>query len=278
MKKLLMTGILGALVVAGCKKTTEQIFTAPDNIYFDFQPLDKDDPRVDSIAFSFALFPDLATDTVFLPVRIAGLRKSVDRKFKIAVVDTSSTAVAGLHYKALDAEYTMPADSGSTKVPIVLYSSDPALTTKTVRIKFRLVASADFGVTTHEYDSAKIIFSNRLEKPAWWDVWQGELGAYSRVKHELFIRTSGTLDLPLTNTNAQLTPKVLFHTRRFRNFLFDPINWVKDNAGDGYTVEAAGAGKYYFYAISNPEKKYLLELNPGDNRYYFKDENGNRIV
>lgn len=278
MKKLMMIALSGALLIAGCKKTVEQIYTSPDSVYFDFEGEDENDPRVDSISFSFALFPGLATDTVFLPVRITGSRTATARKFKLAAVDSVSTAVPGLHYKALDADYTMPADSGRTLVPIILYSTDPALTEKTVRVKFRLVSTTDFMVTTLAYDSAKIIFSNRLEKPIWWDPWQGEIGVYSRVKHELFIRASGTTELPPSTSDGTVIPKVLYHTRRFRAFLQDPFKWVADNPAEGYKIEQDANGTYYFFSVTNPDKKYELELNPADNRYYFKDENGNRIV
>lgn len=276
MNKILMIAFAGALLVTGCKKEVEQMFDSPASVYFDFVP-ERNEPRVDSVSFSFALFPGLATDTVFLPVRITGPRVNTDRKFKIAVVDSVTSAVADLHYKALLPEYTMPADSGRVLVPIVLFSADPLLTEKTVRMKLKLVPSADFGVTTLSYDSAKIIFSNRLEKPAWWDPWGSEMGTYSRVKHELFIRASGTTELPPSPADATLIPKVLYHTRRFRAFLADPIKWTAENPAEGYVVELVN-GKYYFFSVTNPEKKYELELNTADNRYYFKDENGNRIV
>ncbi|WP_173002932.1 DUF4843 domain-containing protein [Chitinophaga sp. SYP-B3965] len=277
MKKLFIFGLFGAVCLSACKKAIELTYQSPDNVYFDFTDPKDEKERPDSISYSFALFPDKSSDTILLPVRIAGMRKSVARKFKLTVIDSATTAVAGTHYKALEAEYTIPADSGAVKVPIIIYSTDAALTTKSVRMKFRLVASADFAVTTIGFDTAKVIFSNRLEQPTWWNTWAGELGAYSRVKHELFIRTAGTIDLPLTQ-NGEVIPKVLYHTRRFRSFLNDPIAWVAANPQEGYTVEAAGGGNYNFYSIANPAKKYLLELNPADNRYYFKDENGNRIV
>lgn len=277
MKKLLIIGLFGAVCLSACKKAIELTYQSPDNVYFDFTNPEDDEERIDSISYSFALFPERSFDTIMLPVRIAGLRKSVDRKFKLSVVDSSTTAIVGTHYKALDAEYIIPADSGTVKVPIIIYSTDPALQDKSVRMKFRLVASADFAVSTVEFDTAKIIFSNRLEQPIWWSTWAGEVGAYSRVKHELFIRTAGTIDLPAV-FNAETLPKTLFHTRRFRSFLNNPIDWVAGNPEEGYTVENIGSGKYNFYSIANPEKKYLLELNPADNRYYFRDENGNRIV
>lgn len=277
MKKLFIFGLFGAVCLSACKKAVELTYQSPDNVYFDFTDPKDDKKRPDSISYSFALFPEKSSDTILLPVRIAGLRKSVDRKFKLTVIDSATTAVAGTHYKALEADYTIPADSGSVKVPIIIYSTDPALTAKSVRMKFRLVASADFAVTTVAFDTAKVIFSNRLEQPTWWNTWASELGGYSRVKHELFIRTAGTLDLPPT-VNGEVIPKVLYHTRRFRSFLNNPIAWVASNPQEGYTVEDIGGGNYNFYSIANPAKKYLLELNTADNRYYFRDENGNRIV
>lgn len=277
MKKLLIIGLFGAVCLSACKKAIELTYQSPDNVYFDFTDPKDERKRPDSISYSFALFPERSSDTILLPVRISGLRKSVNRTFKLSVIDSATTAIAGTHYKALEATYTIPADSGAVKVPIIIYSTDPALTAKSVRMKFRLVASADFAVSTVEFDTAKVIFSNRLEQPAWWNTWASELGAYSRVKHELFIRTAGTTELPVV-FSAETLPKTLYHTRRFRSFLNNPVEWVAANPQDGYTVESIGGGNYNFFSIANPEKKYLLELNPADNKYYFRDENGNRIV
>ncbi|WP_346319279.1 DUF4843 domain-containing protein [Chitinophaga sp. YIM B06452] len=279
MKKLLTYIIIGSACFSACKKTEEQLYTAQDNIYFDlnFKDLSGNNRRMDSVMYSFALFPEKSVDTVWLPVRIAGMRRSEARSFRIAVDEKATTAEAGKHYKSLEKEYIIPADSGVAKVPIILFAADPALTSKSVRLKLRLVPTEDFTVTNPEYDSAKVIFSNRLEKPAWWATWQGELGNYSRVKHELFIRAAGVNELPVA-FDAQVLPKVLFAIRRFKNFLASPISWVADNPQEGYTLEPAGAGKYNFFSITNPGKKYLLELNPADNRYYFTDETGARIV
>lgn len=277
MKKLLTYIIIGSACFSACKKTEEQLYTAPDNIYFDFNDPARNNQRTDSLLYSFALYPEKSVDTVWLPVKIAGQRRSEARSFRIAVDEKNTTAEADKHYKSLEKEYLMPADSGGTKVPIILFAADPALTGKTVRLKLRLVPSEDFTVTNPAYDSAKVIFSNRLEKPVWWATWQMELGNYSRVKHELFIRATGVTELPAA-FDAQVLPKVLYSTRRFKNFLASPVSWVAENPQAGYTLEPAGAGKYNFFSIANPEKKYLLELNPADNRYYFTDETGARIV
>lgn len=277
MKKILTYIFISAAALSACKKTEEQLFSSPDGVYFDFNDPLKNNQRTDSVLYSFALFPERSTDTVWLPVRISGSRRSEARSFRIAVVDSATTAVADKHYKALEKEYVMPADSGVAKVPIILLASDPGLTVNSVRLKLRLVPTGDFTVPNPAYDSAKVIFSNRLEKPVWWDVWSSEIGAYSRVKYELFIRVTGTSELP-SSFDAQVLPKVLYYTRRFRNFLGSPVSWVAENPQAGYTLEPAGTGKYNFFSLTNPEKKYLLQLNPADNKYYFTDENGTRII
>jgi len=265
------------LVMCSCKKAEELQYAAEDNVYFDLiEP--QTSIRVDSIVYSFALFPEKAADTVYLPVKLSGNRAAVDRTFRISVVDSATTATEGLHYQPMKDSYSLPAGAGSVQVPVVLYNTDTALMNKTVRIKFLLEGTADLQADYKHWDTVRVIFSNRLEKPVWWDTWIGELGPYSRVKHELFIRTSGTTELPPTTSDATTTPRVLYYTRRFRSFLNDPLLWVQDYPGEGYTVEPAGSNAYYFYSITNPQKKYRMELNPADNKYYFTDENGNRIV
>jgi len=274
--KHLLIAILLCGAITGCKKATELTYASPDNVYFDLRNSKND--RVDSVIYSFALYPELATDTIWLPVLLSENRSSADRKYNVSVIDSATTAVAGLHYKKLDDTYVLPANSGLSWMPLILFSTDPALTSTTVQIKLRLEGTPELGALYPKLDTMKIIFSNRLEKPIWWDPWIGELGQYSRVKHELFIRVSGITELPPTTSDATTTPRVLYYTRRFKAFLADPIQWVKDNPAEGYTMEPVGNGNYYFYSITNPEKKYLLVLNTTVNKYFFQDENGNPIV
>lgn len=276
MKRLFTLVLTYMAVFISCKKATELKYGSDDNIYFDL--VDAAGIRVDSIVYSFALFPQLAADTIMLPLRISGNRLQTERTFRIRVVDSVTTAEPNLHYKPLEDVYRMPAGEGFVAVPVVIFNTDTGLASKMVRIKFQLESTQDLQADLKKRDTFRLMFSNRLEKPVWWDTWSGELGPYSRVKHELFIRTSGTTELPPTASDATSTPRVLFYTRRFRSFLNDPLQWVADNTEEGYTMEPGGSGVYYFYSRSNPAKKYLLKLNSSDNRYYFIDENGNRII
>lgn len=277
MKKIIAISIFSFLGLMACKKQNDLVFRENSNIYFDFTD-EKKGTRLDSFFYSFALFPEKSVDTMLLPVRISGPRTNYDRWFKLAVVANGSTATAGLHYKALDTAYKIPADSGNAYIPLILYATDPLLAEKSMIIKLQLVPSGSFGNDFQNYDTAKITFSNMLEQPLWWLVWQGELGVYSRVKHELFIRTSGTTELQLDQSDWQSTPKTLFYLRQFRAFMTNPIERAADYKDKGYAIGQEANGTYYFYNTGNLSKKYPLEYNPADGRYYFHDENGNRIV
>lgn len=275
MKRSILFSVLCCMVFVACRKDEITLFNTTENVYFDFLP---DDPydKTDSLLYSFAYFPDKAEDTVFVPVRISGFRVPGERKFILVTVDSSTTAKAGIHYKALEKEYVMASDSGICMVPVILYNKDTILRSKTLTIGLTLKPTTDLGIAFTLQNKGLIKFSNRLEQPIWWNTWGSEMGEYSRVKHELFIRVSGTIDLPLT-VDFNTVPKALYHTRRFKSFLLDPFAWVTQYASEGYVITIGADGFYYFYNDKNPDNKYKLEKNPDDGRYYFKDENGKRV-
>lgn len=277
MKKTTIIIALLSIVLFACKKDEPLAYNTADNIYFDFTPDDKDD-KSDSIVYSFAYNPEKDVDTILIPVRLAGIRQSVARKFSVGIVDTSTTAIASLHYKPLEKEYTIAADSGTFLLPLIVYSKDTVLKTKSVILTLTLQASLDLGISFKELRRGFIKISNKLEKPVWWDVWASEMTIYSRVKHELFIRTSGTTELPPSQADYMQTPKALYYIRRFKSFLQDPFKWVADYPAEGYVITQEADGNYYFYSSGSPENKYMMEKSAADGKYYFKDEEGNRII
>lgn len=276
MRKILLFSVLCCMVFVACKKDEIAVFDTTENVYFDFVPDDPDD-KTDSLLYSFAYFPDKAEDTLYIPVRISGFRVNATRTFVLTTVDSSTTARAGVHFKPFEKEYTMQPDSGLCLVPLILYNKDTVLKSKTLTIGLTLQPTKDLGVAFTLQNKGIVKFSNRLEKPDWWNTWAGELGDYSRVKHELFIRVSGTTVLGTNLADFNTIPKALYHTRRFKSFMLDPFTWVQQFATEGYIITKEADGSYYFYSSTNPDNKYKLELNPDDGRYYFRDENGKRV-
>lgn len=264
------TIIASLLIITGlsCKKTQEIKYHSHDNVYFDFNPAS----NRDSIIYTFAYTPSLMKDTVFLPVRISGIRVNHNRKFGIMVVNEGTTAAVNTHFEPLKDEYTMPADSGTFRLPVVLYNTDAALTTRSVVLNLKLTPSADLDTTINKIINAKIVLSNKLEQPAWWSFWP--LGSYSQTKHQLWLIATGVRDLTMSGTDA---PQSLYFIGKLNNLLIDPFGWVTNNPSKGYVLTARGDGNYDFYSTENPAKKILLRKNTSTGRFYFIDENGIEI-
>jgi len=263
--------------ICSCKKDKELLYNSQDNIYFNC-------PTKDTLSYSFAFNLNQSADTLMVPVIITGKATNYARTFKVSVLADSTTAVQTLDYEPLKSSYTMPADSGQIHIPIIIKNIDTALNNKSVVLTIRVTGDKDFGSSFYEAMRTKeILFSNRLEEPAWWPSWQGELGTYSRIKHQLFLISSGTTDLVVVigNPNAYLDiPRALYYIGNFKAFLTNPFGWVQQNPGKGYvlTPRNDGTGDYDFYNTNTPTKKIHLQYFPQANTYVFIDENGQQVT
>lgn len=277
MKRNLFVLVLFCAAMFGCKKDKPYLYNSQDDIYLNY-------PIKDTLNFSFAYNPVQLVDTVWVPVIITGTSVHHDRQFKLSVLPDSTTAVATLDYEPLKSSYVMPADSGTTHVPVIIKNTDTALANKSVVLTVRVSGGTDFGsLMDPSRRTKKIQFSNRLEEPAWWPDWAGLLGNYSRTKHQLFLISSGTVDLVVMtgNPNGYLSvPRALFFIGNFQAFLTDPFGWVTQNPAKGYVLTPTndGTGDYYFYNTSAPTKKFLLEYFQQANKYLFIDENGQQVT
>ncbi|TDQ07126.1 DUF4843 domain-containing protein [Pedobacter metabolipauper] len=281
MKKNICYIFLLSVLLFACKKDDDFAYNSPDNIYLNYFD---EDGVLDTlpVTYSFASSPGLSRDTVWIPVTISGKRASKDRKFVLTEVDSTSTAVKDLHYEALKPYYIMPADSGSIKVPVIIRNIDPELANKSVALTIRIVGNEDFGQGLPIRLRTKTIFySNRLEQPSWWIYWQGNLGPYSRVTHQLFL-ISGGQDLvnPGAPNGYLQIPRTLYYLENLRQFVKDPFTWVSRNPAKGYvlTKRTDGTNDYDFYNTSSPEIKFYVKYFPQVNGYFFINEAGSQIV
>lgn len=197
---------------------------------------------------------------------------SANRTFGVKIVDTSTTAVSNTHYQPLQPSYTLPADAGRYWLPVVLVNKDATLTTRTVLLTLALTAGDDLEVDLVSLTKARIVISNKLEKPRWWDMW---LGSYSQVKHQLF-RLSATAE-ELT-TNGIDAPKNLFYAGKLTAFLNDPKSWVNANPDKGYVLKERPDGNYDFYHSASPDKIIPYRKNVSSGKFYFIDETGKEVI
>ncbi|GAA4311872.1 hypothetical protein GCM10023149_06970 [Mucilaginibacter gynuensis] len=274
MKRNIFFMLLACTLLYACKKDTKLLYNSPDNIYLDY-------PTTDTITYSFAYSVGLAQDTVWIPVKISGKRISQDRNFEMNIIANATTATQGLHYEALKSSYKMPADSGVVHVPVILKNTDAALESKSVYLTLRVTGGSDFQIQLADSLRTKtLLFSNRLEKPDWWNIkWADQIGDYSRVKHQLFLITSGTRDLInlfYGDPNFQI-PRNLYYIENTRTFLKDPFTWVTNHPDKGYMLtKITGSEDYNFYNVASPDKKFLFKYF-SNNQYFFIDENGGQI-
>ena len=275
MKRYLIIIIVASVCLFSCHEEDQLFYQSPDNVFFNFD--DENTNNRDSIFYTFAYDPSLGSDTVFLPVTISGRRVPYDREFYVSVLDSGTTAILGVHYEPLKSSYIMPADSGKMSIPFIMYSADPILADTSVAVRMILKSSKDFGVGFPDLISAKVLFSNRLEKPEWWDLWVGQLGNYSRTKHQLYLISVGNQDLISSYADYLFIPRSLFLIDQLRQFINDPFSWVEARS-DEYTLEKVNDKLYYFYNIANPDTKYELVFYQDDGKFYFYNENNQRIT
>lgn len=268
MKKLVAICFITAAFFSSCHKADELKYDSADNVYIDYWGSDRD-----SVLYTFAFHPELGRDTLFVPVRIAGIHRDYDRKFSLQVVKDSSTAVENVHYLPLAPTYTILKNTGITYVPVILLNTDPALESKSVSMRIKLFSTEDLGANIPELNKTKIVFSSKLEHQAWWD-WWFDPTTWSVTKNQFFIIVTGLTSLTTEGLDA---PKNQYLASLVAAFLADPAKWVAKNPTKGYVLEARSDGNYDFYSKLNPDKKVLYRKSTLNNLYYFIDENGDEI-
>ena len=270
MKRNVIIFIAAVTIIFGaCKKADLQVYNSSANVYFDFYGNQRD-----SLIYTFAFEPSRAADTIYLPVRLSGIRTSTDRKFilKIDRNPDSTTALALKHYKPLDSVYTLKANTGETLVPLIIYNSDSTLQSESVQIRFKLYPTSDLDTALNKLIRGKLVFSSKLERPDWWGMWLGDY--FSQTKFQIFIITTGQTSMTTSGLDA---PKNLYFVSVLTSFLNDPFNWIKKNAEKGYVMERQANGSYYFYSKDNPNKRILYQYDAQAAKYFFIDENGLEI-
>ncbi|HEV2482625.1 MAG TPA: DUF4843 domain-containing protein [Puia sp.] len=268
MRKISIGFLLATFVLASCKKGEYLLYNVPDNIHFNFVV-----PTVDSIVYTFAFTPGRVTDTVYVPMQLSGIRVNRDRQYAVAVTDSNTTAIVSEHYAPLQLYYVLPADSGTTYLPIIIYNTDTLLRKRSVALSLHLVATNDLGIAIADQDMGKVIISNKLEEPAWWTMWMGQY--FSSTKYQLFIITTGLSTLSTSGLDA---PKNLYYVSLLNSLLQDPFGWVAANPKSGYVLTQQPDGSYSFYNTDNPQSAIPLVQDASTGNWYFIDENGAEVM
>ena len=275
MKKMTIIPLLFLITaLTACHKEMLPLYEqTQDNVYFDFAT----QQDRDSVTYTFAYTPGLLKDTLYLPVKISGNRASKSLTYKVAITDSNNTAVAGLDYAAFQPSYTIAANKGTASLPVILLNNDTLLTQRSVRLSLHLVATDDLGVQLSDIITARVIISNKLEKPAWWDRWMTN---YSDEKFELFIiATNGVTELANDDaTYGLFAPQSLYYIGLMNDLINDPVGWITKNPDRGYVLQPQGDGTYYFYNSATPSNRIQVIFDTSANRYFFVQKIGGFVT
>jgi len=266
---ILLAAVVG---MAACKKEAISAFSgSSENIYFNLEPYG----YKDSLLYTFSKHPELRSDTVWVPVRISGNRVDSDLTYSVKVIDSASTAQVNKHYQPLKDHYVLPANAGPSFLPVILYNTDTMMLQRSFSLTLQLVSTGQLHTDFSQQLTARIVFSNRLERPKWWDKCPIGGSGYTIVKHLLF-RLSATTDDVTTGQYDQ--PIWIYYTEKLNVLLQSPRTWIANNPGKGYDLYPRPDGNFDFYNPAEPEKKFLYRRKGTTNSFYFVDENGNDVL
>lgn len=177
MKPFIYILILSCLVLlqAGCDQDIDYPYSGKDRIQFQcFRLNTSTQARTysDSLTFSFGLTPDsIKVDTAEVVVEFLGKGSAQERTYYVSVVADSSTAVSGVHYKAIEKEQKFRPNSPTDTLLIVIYRENLSTdynNPEVVRLDLQLEASDDFDIGLSQGIMKKIRMNNYLSEPAWW--------------------------------------------------------------------------------------------------------------
>lgn len=182
------------ILSVACQENEMTDFENDGAVYFQLNTTDWTEVA-DSIVYSFA-GKDVTEYTVNLQVDLMGMAVDRDREVRLAIDPELTTAEEGLHYRALETSYVLPAGAYTMQIPVTILGTDPRMENQAFQLAIRLEPSADLGLGLSQRTLARIQFSAMLTKPYYWDATYA-WGEYSKVKHEKMIEMFG-IDFPTT--------------------------------------------------------------------------------
>lgn len=185
--------ILSCLSCWACSESGLQGYDADSYIAFKKE-------NIDSTLFSFAYDETLREGSVKIEMDMIAPASPAERKYRIIFLPAESTATEGVDFIKVDEEQIVPADSSRASFNIVVKKTE-SLTDKEVIAVFEVRPSSDFQVSFATHNRARLLISDKLGQPEWWNNWHltSGLGTYSNKKYRLFINEIHEYNLDYEN-------------------------------------------------------------------------------
>jgi hypothetical protein len=177
------------IVLTSCEESLNPYSVNQNKLYFS--------SGSDQVYYSFAYYPNIKQDTVWLDVHAIGFMTDYDRSFEMEQVTSSdSDAVAGVHYQsftdeALQKYYVIKANTVKSTIPVVIYK-DESLNNGDVKLKIKIKDNENFISGFPDSKERTLYISNDVVKPSLWSsLMNNFFGPYGKVKHKFMIAHTG---------------------------------------------------------------------------------------
>ncbi len=189
---------LGLIGLGACSEDNLAGYSSDSYIYFAKE-------STDSTIFSFAYDNQLTEGELKLKLNLVSLLESHERSFNVRFLPDESSAEEGKHFILNEQGQTIAANDSIGYLTLTIKKGD--LNKNAVEAVFELVDSEDFKVGLKSNSKARVIISDKLSKPDWWDDWHitSGLGTYSDEKYTAFIEEIKVHDLTLQEDGGTLS-------------------------------------------------------------------------
>lgn len=191
---ILLFGYL-ALSFASCDQEIDYPYEGKDRIYFNcftFNSHTQIRTYTDSLTFSFGLINDsVRIDTAKILIKYAGNASKRDRIYHVKVVQDSTTAKEGVHYKAISKEQIFRPGKLTDTLKIVIlrdHMNSRFQDKERYRLELELEASEDFDLGIRQGIRKTLWLNNYMSEPAWWQQnFRGDLNFFHPEKWKILI-------------------------------------------------------------------------------------------
>ena len=149
------------------------------------------DYKTDSVITSFFYYYNASEINLPIVVQLSATPLKEDKKFKISVLEEETNAPAS-NYK-IEPEYVFHKNKILDTIRIQLIKTeDNILQTKAFRLVLQIEENESFKPGQSQLCRKKIIFSDLIAQPEWWDdiVTEAYLGIYSDLKYQEFLKAT----------------------------------------------------------------------------------------
>ncbi|SHN36452.1 DUF4843 domain-containing protein [Chitinophaga sp. CF418] len=220
----------------GCRKETIDLYSGKSLLYFDYSlhtSNQRNPERIDTTLFTFSLANEQVTDsTLKVQISLMGIQADHDRAINIQVVDSATTAIAGVHYEPLTTTYVLPANQSVVYIPVHIYRT-AEMSQQQYRLQLQLQPNQDFDTTITQPDSKKgvststltLYIDDQIAKPGRW--LDGYLGTFSRKK---ILLICSQLNMTVNDFTTIAVAEVIYIGKAMQRYL----NQQKDSGNTIY--------------------------------------------